>query len=90
MNKQKTVTAMPARLLLMPAPVAMEGALRTDEEVARHRRLYCSHYDGCLDLSVREAWGGFSCLQCPLKDVAGHGPAHEPFAHQRRAERLDH
>lgn len=70
---------------LKPAPTPLESPLRGERDIARHRRLYCGHYNGCLSQSVRQGWAAFSCLHCPLRDYAGDGPGSEPFAHQRRA-----
>lgn len=73
-----------SKFMLMPAPSPLDGPLRTDADVAHHRRLYCAHYDGCLDESVRRSWGGFTCMHCPLRSLAGEGPSVQPFADQRR------
>ncbi len=70
---------------LKPTPTSMEAPLRGEEDIAVHRRLYCGHYSNCLDVSVREAWPGFTCMTCPLRDLASHGPGSEPFARERRS-----
>ena len=31
-----------------------------------HRRLFCQHYNTCLDHAVRRWWQGFSCSRCPI------------------------
>lgn len=77
------------KFLLAPAPAPLPGPLHSERDIALHRRLYCNHYDGCLDHSVRAGWSGFTCLHCPLRAHAGAGPGSEPFAHQRRAENLN-
>lgn len=71
---------------LVPTPSPLDSALHSEHDIAKHRRLYCGHYNECLSRSVREGWAGFSCLNCPLKDLAVTGLTSEPFAHQRRAE----
>ncbi len=68
---------------LVPTPTKLGGSLRSDRELAQHRRLYCAHYAGCLSVSVREEWAGFSCVHCPLRDLHDARPAIEPFAEQR-------
>ncbi len=69
--------------ILKPTPMSMEAPLRGEEDIETHRRLYCGHYSNCLDVSVREAWPGFTCMHCPLRDLASHGPGSEPFARGR-------
>jgi len=78
-----------SRLMWKPEPSPLDGPLRSEADVARHRRLYCGHYDRCLSQSVREGWGGFSCMHCPLRDQATQGLAPEPFADQRHSENLN-
>ena len=34
------------------------------EGTTRSRRLWCTHYDACLDTAVRAGWSGFSCDAC--------------------------
>jgi hypothetical protein len=34
--------------------------------VESHRRLWCVHYDSCLELAVGAGWHGWSCAACPL------------------------
>jgi hypothetical protein len=74
----------PKKFSLTPAPTPLDSALHSERDIAKHRRLYCGHYNDCLSLSVREGWAGFTCLNCPLKDLAVTGLTSEPFAHQRR------
>jgi hypothetical protein len=28
------------------------------------RYWFCSHYNACLDLTIRKAWASFSCTKC--------------------------
>lgn len=85
MKNQKHLEAAPTPfMVLAPNPVAMESPLRGEEDIAQHRRLYCAHYGGCLDQSVRKGWAGFTCLHCPLRDYASLGPRSEAFARQCR------
>lgn len=74
----------PKNFSLQPTPTPLDSALHSERDIAKHRRLYCGHYNNCLSLSVREGWAGFTCLNCPLKDLAVEGLTSEPFAHQRR------
>ena len=78
-----------SHLMWKPEPRPLEGALRTEADIALHRRLYCGHYDGCLSRSVHESWGGFTCMHCPLRDQASQGLSVEPFADRRHGENLN-
>lgn len=80
----------PPNLDLRPNPVSLEGPLRSERDVAQHRRLYCGSYDRCLDHSVQEGWDGFTCTHCPLRDLAGNSPGSTSYAHQRYGEKLNH
>lgn len=44
-----------------PNPV---NAPRASHAVAVHRKVFCSHYDQCLNLAVEKNWDGFACTQC--------------------------
>ncbi len=44
-----------------PNPV---NAPRASHAVAVQRKVLCSHYDQCLNVTVMEDWEGFSCAQC--------------------------
>ena len=48
----------------------------------------CPFYSGCLDHSINEGWESFSCLQCPIANVAEKLP-HElgKYATQRKGDR---
>lgn len=73
---------------LVPTPTSLEGPLRSERDVLTHRRLYCAHYDRCLDRSVHEGWDGFTCTHCPLQRFASDGPGSRPYAHQRLGDKL--
>lgn len=75
----------PRQFLLVPAPTPLEGPLRSDRDIAQHRRLHCAHYHGCLDESARKGWTGFTCMHCPLRALANQGLGSASFAHQRRS-----
>ena len=30
-----------------------------------NRKVFCRHYNGCLDHAVKNDWQGFSCESCP-------------------------
>lgn len=34
--------------------------------VESHRRLWCIHYDACLEVAAGAGWHGWSCSECPL------------------------
>jgi hypothetical protein len=74
----------PATLSLTPSPSPLESPLFSEKDILQHRRLHCGHYNGCLNQSVREGWGGFSCMHCPLRDAPVEGLDRELFAHDRR------
>ncbi|XXF78917.1 hypothetical protein P2318_03920 [Myxococcaceae bacterium GXIMD 01537] len=41
--------------------------MRADHfRIEEHRNVHCRHYGTCIDVAVREDWGGFTCAQCPL------------------------
>lgn len=61
-------------LTLKPEPSQLESVLRGEQDIATHRRLYCHHYDGCLDHSIAAGWQSFSCIHCPLSEVADKQP----------------
>ena len=48
-------------------PHQRSEALREDE-VAAHRRIYCRHYDRCIDLSEAKQWESFSCEECVIRE----------------------
>ncbi|HEY0881879.1 MAG TPA: hypothetical protein VGD87_10140 [Archangium sp.] len=73
---------------LQPTPTSLEGPLRSERDVAQHRRLYCSHYEKCLDRSVAEGWDGFTCTHCPLQAIADEGPGSLPYARARDSAKL--
>lgn len=87
-TKQKTEEKLKplAPCLLKPEPMQLKAPLRNEEDVLQHRRLYCGHYDQCLNQSVYSGWAGFSCSRCPMRDQVVQSPNSEPFAHQRRSQ----
>ncbi len=67
----------------LPAPINPEGGKK--QSVERHRNLFCTHYDSCLDEAVKRAWNSFTCLRCAFYHTgrdSTDGVA--PFATQRR------
>lgn len=67
-----------------PEPAQLDSPLREEKDIARHRRLYCTHYDGCLDHSIALGWQSFSCTMCPLSEAADKSPkVLVPFATAR-------
>lgn len=75
------------RFILKPEPAGLPDLLRSEDDIALHRRLDCGHYDGCLTQSVRENWVSFTCRHCPLRDVARPAARQNELAHQRISER---
>lgn len=73
-------------ILLKPDPSELDAPLRSERDIARHRRLYCTHYDACLNLSIANCWQSFSCLHCPLADLAEKEPRPGSFAEERRPD----
>lgn len=55
--------------LIQPEPTQLDSTLRGEKDIARHRRLYCTHYDGCLNHSIARGWQSFSCMRCPLREA---------------------
>lgn len=38
------------------------------------RRVFCKHYDSCLDLSMEEEWENFSCEECKAYERERRAP----------------
>jgi len=38
------------------------------EIIERERRIYCRHYEACLDYAVEQDWVSWSCAACPVHD----------------------
>jgi hypothetical protein len=55
----KTVGAQPCRMVL---PIDFDFNIEVD------RRIYCRHYDLCLDYAVEESWVSWSCKHCAVKE----------------------
>jgi hypothetical protein len=54
--------------------------------VETHRNLHCQYYDHCLDEAVKRGWASFTCLKCPLYQIAAPPQMGiEAYATQRRA-----
>lgn len=32
------------------------------------RRVFCLHYDSCLDVAIERGWASFSCLECSTQE----------------------
>ncbi|MBS1153907.1 MAG: hypothetical protein H6Q89_5605 [Myxococcaceae bacterium] len=73
-------------VLLKPDPTPLESTLRSERDIMRHRRLYCLHYDKCLNASIEEGWQSFTCTRCPLSDSADTQPRAGSFAQERRPD----
>jgi hypothetical protein len=73
-------------VLLKPEPTELDSCLRSERDILKHRRLYCSHYEKCLDASVENGWQSFTCTQCPLSEYADTAPRPGSFAQERRPD----
>lgn len=73
-----------------PNPTELETAINPDAHgrksgVETHRRLFCPHYDDCLDTAVMRGWNSWTCARCPLVDASPEVEAGlEGYATQRR------
>ena len=39
----------------------------------KHRKLYCIHYDKCLDLAIENKWPCWSCNLCNINELGYQG-----------------
>jgi hypothetical protein len=69
---------------MLPNPTPLLQLIRSEAIVSGHRNLYCVHYDGCLDVAVKNDWDSFTCEKCQLFGVH-HEPREfaDPFANER-------
>lgn len=70
----------------LPCPSPLEAPIRSEEDVEKHRNLYCRLYDRCLDVSVAEGWASWSCGQCALFHFIEDAPHPRDFATRRSNE----
>jgi hypothetical protein len=42
-------------------------------EIEAYRRLGCPHDSKCLAFAAARHWNGFSCVECPLENLAPEG-----------------
>lgn len=54
--------------------------LLDEGSVLRHRSLFCSEYDDCLELAAERQWTSWSCEKCPLAKVRAMHVAHLDLA----------
>ena len=54
--------------------------MRFLSSVAKHRNLYCRHYDECLGVAVKASWEGWTCVHCELSTQPGEMPDVIDFA----------
>jgi hypothetical protein len=68
-----------------PCPTELAAQINPDRSLEGQRNLFCSQYDDCLDVAVRQGWNSFCCTRCQLSTV---GPGEEDridsYATQRR------
>jgi hypothetical protein len=70
---------------LHPNPSPLSQLIRSETVVSGHRSLYCFHYDGCLDVAVKQDWDSWSCERCSLFQAeAGPRDHATSFANDRR------
>ncbi len=75
---------------MKPNPTALETAINPDAQgpkhgVESHRRLFCPHYDDCLDEAVVRGWNSWTCSACELGLVSPEVEGGlEGYATQRR------
>lgn len=50
--------------------------------VESHRRVWCIHYDACLEVAAGAGWHGWSCCACPL---AAAPPCAAPWSEPHHA-----
>jgi hypothetical protein len=70
-----------------PNPTALPS-LVSEEDVGEQRSLFCTEYDDCLDLAIRQRWSSWTCMRCTLSTLAkdlratlvDHGAALRPDA----------
>ena len=76
--------------VLRPSPTELESAINPENSgkrqgVEAHRKLFCSHYDDCLDEAVVKGWNSWTCTLCPLYAVSPEVEGGlEGYATQRR------
>lgn len=81
--------AIPVREMPKPTPTELTTPINPDgsraQSVDGHRRLFCPHYDPCLDEAVKRGWNSFTCVRCPLYKLTGElAGGLETYATQRR------
>jgi hypothetical protein len=75
---------------MKPNPTELEAAINPEahgrkQSVESHRRLFCHHYDDCLDEAVSRGWNSWTCSRCPLNAVSPEVEGGlEGYATQRR------
>ena len=75
---------------MKPNPTELEAAINPEahgrrQSVESHRRLFCCHYDDCLDEAVSRGWNSWTCSQCPLNAMSPKVEGGlEGYATQRR------
>jgi hypothetical protein len=76
---------------MKPCPTDLQQTINPEASPKRagvetHRNLNCQHYDQCLDEAVRRGWQSFTCMKCPLYQLANAPQVGiEAYATQRRA-----
>jgi hypothetical protein len=56
-------------MLASPNPTELRSVLKApgQGDIARHRRVYCVHYDRCLDLAIERLWRSWTCEHCLVR-----------------------
>jgi hypothetical protein len=77
--------------ILKPNPTELEAAINPEtsgkrQGVESHRKLFCRHYDDCLDEAVMKGWNSWTCTRCPLYRLSPEVEGGlEGYATQRRS-----
>jgi hypothetical protein len=72
-------------VLPTPFPTELVSLINPDRGLDGQRNLFCTHYDGCLDVAIRQGWNSWCCTRCDLSAVGpGEGGSIDTFATQRR------
>lgn len=51
-----------------PNPIPLTNVINAEARTSSDsvRNLFCTEYEGCLNLAVKRGWPSFSCQECPL------------------------
>jgi hypothetical protein len=69
-----------------PRPSPLARPPRTQGDLEKHRNFFCSHYDGCLDVSIDAGWESWTCTRCPLQTQASGESQLRSYAEARHKD----